>query len=99
MKKIMLGTSDAWWTIHLTQQTSESEPAYYFVDCRILKLPTKNIAQLNAKFGNVCLTCLIPAKGLQRPQSHYQVTNRHLNVQTCLDLIKHDQIDRTNTGM
>ena len=95
----MLGTSDAWWTIHLTQQTSESEPAYYFVDCRILKLPTKNIAQLNAKFGNDCLTCLIPAKGLQRPQSHYQVTNRHLNVQTCLDLIKHDQIDRTNTGM
>ena len=27
----MLGTSDAWWTSHLSQGTSE--PAYYIVDC------------------------------------------------------------------
>ena len=32
-KKIMLGTSDAWSTSHLSQQTSK--PAYYIVDCRI----------------------------------------------------------------
>jgi hypothetical protein len=32
-KKIMFGTSIAWATSHLSQQTSE--PAYYIVDCRI----------------------------------------------------------------
>ena len=32
-KKIMLGTSDAWWMSHLFQQTSE--PVYYIVDCWI----------------------------------------------------------------
>ena len=32
-KKIMLGTSDAWWMSHSSQQTSE--PGYYIVDCRI----------------------------------------------------------------
>ena len=66
---------------------------------KLNKLSTKNIAQLNAKFGNESLTCLIPAKGLQHPQSHCLVTNRHLNAQTCLDLFKHDQIDRPNTEM
>ena len=35
-KKIMLGTSDARSTSHLSQQTSE--PAYYIVDCRIYGL-------------------------------------------------------------
>ena len=29
----MLGTSDAWWMSHSSQQTSE--PGYYIVDCRI----------------------------------------------------------------
>ena len=33
-KKIILGTSDAWSTSHLSQRTSE--PAYYILDCRIL---------------------------------------------------------------
>ena len=33
MKKIMLGTSDAWLTSHLSQQPSK--PAYYIVDCWI----------------------------------------------------------------
>ena len=33
MKKIMLGTSDAWSTSHLTQQTSE--PAYCVLYCRL----------------------------------------------------------------
>ena len=36
MKKIMLGTSDAWWMSHLSQQPSE--PAYYIVDCWISHL-------------------------------------------------------------
>ena len=36
MKEIMLGTSGAWSTSHLSQQPSE--PAYYIVDCRILVL-------------------------------------------------------------
>ena len=31
MRKIMLGTSDAWSTSHLSQQPSK--PAYYIVDC------------------------------------------------------------------
>jgi hypothetical protein len=35
-KRMILGTSDAWSTSHLSQQTSK--PAYYIVDCRILKL-------------------------------------------------------------
>ena len=34
-KNIILGTSDAWSTSHLSQQTSE--PAYYIVDCRIVQ--------------------------------------------------------------
>ena len=35
MKKIIiLGTSDAWLTIHLSQR--QSKPAYYIEDCRIL---------------------------------------------------------------
>ena len=33
IKKIILGTSDAWTTIHLSQQTSK--PAYYILDWRI----------------------------------------------------------------
>ena len=33
-EKIMLGTSDAWSTSHLSHRSSE--PAYYIVDCRIL---------------------------------------------------------------
>ena len=33
-KKIILGTSDAWSTSHLSQRTSK--PAYYIVHCRIL---------------------------------------------------------------
>ena len=33
-KRIKLGTSDAWSTSHLFQQTSE--PVYYIADCRIL---------------------------------------------------------------
>ena len=32
----MLGTSHAWLTSHLSQRMSK--PAYYIVDCRILKL-------------------------------------------------------------
>ena len=36
MKKIMLRTSDAWSTSHLSQQPSK--PAYHIVDCRILGL-------------------------------------------------------------
>ena len=32
-KKIILGTSDAWSTSHLSQRTSK--PAYYIVDCQI----------------------------------------------------------------
>ena len=35
MKKIMLGTSDAWWTSHSSQQPSK--PAYYIVDCLIYR--------------------------------------------------------------
>ena len=35
-KKIMLGTSDAWSTSHLSQWTSN--PVYYIEDCRIVKL-------------------------------------------------------------
>ena len=34
-KRIILGTSDAWSTSHLSQRTSK--PAYYIVDCRILR--------------------------------------------------------------
>ena len=33
MKKKILGTSDAWSTSHLSQQTSQ--PVYYIVDCQI----------------------------------------------------------------
>ena len=33
MKKIILGTSDACSTSHLSQRTSK--PAYYIADCRI----------------------------------------------------------------
>ena len=32
----MLGTSDAWLTIHLSQGTRE--PGYYTIDCQILQL-------------------------------------------------------------
>ena len=32
-KKIMLGTSDAWWISRLSHRPSE--PAYYIEDCRI----------------------------------------------------------------
>ena len=35
MKKIMLGTSDAWLTIRLSQRSSN--PAYYIVNWRILR--------------------------------------------------------------
>ena len=35
-KKIMLGTSDAWSTTHMSHRTSE--PAYYIVDCQISRL-------------------------------------------------------------
>ena len=33
VKKIILGTSDTWLTIHLSQRTSK--PTYYIVDCQI----------------------------------------------------------------
>ena len=36
--KIMLGTSDTWWTSHLSQQPSK--PAYHIVDCGILTIPS-----------------------------------------------------------
>ena len=36
-KKILLGTSDAWSTRHLSQQPSK--PTYYIVDCWIYNLP------------------------------------------------------------
>ena len=35
----MLGTSDAWSTIRLSHRPSE--PAYYIVDCRILKVQSR----------------------------------------------------------
>ena len=35
-KKIMLGTSDAWSTSHLSRQTSEV--AYFILDCRIFRV-------------------------------------------------------------
>ena len=35
MKKIMLGTSDAWSTSHSSQQPSE--PEYHIIDCRIFR--------------------------------------------------------------
>ena len=38
MKKIILGTSDAWWMSHLSQWSSER--AYYIVDCRIFRSST-----------------------------------------------------------
>ena len=38
-RKIILGSSDAWSTSNLSQQTSE--PVYYIVDCRIFSLPIK----------------------------------------------------------
>ena len=38
-KRIILGTSDAWSTSHLSQWTSE--PAYYIVDCRISRKPVQ----------------------------------------------------------
>ena len=37
IKKIMLGTSDAWLMSHSSRRTSK--PAYYIVDCRISKRP------------------------------------------------------------
>ena len=36
-KKMILGTSDAWSTSHLSQQTSK--PEYYILDCRIFQSP------------------------------------------------------------
>ena len=42
MKKIMLGTSDAWSMSHSFHRPSE--PAYYIEDCRILSIcGSKNI--------------------------------------------------------
>ena len=38
IKKIMLGTPDAWSTSHLSQRTSK--PTYHIVDCRILSNST-----------------------------------------------------------
>ena len=50
----MLGTSDAWSTSHLSQQTSE--PAYYTVDCRIFCNPPVNVfKRLNEVFAQFVL--------------------------------------------
>ena len=38
-EKMILGTSDAWSTSHLSQRTSE--PAYYIIDCQISGLMTR----------------------------------------------------------
>ena len=37
-------TSDAWWTSHLSQQSSE--PAYYIIDCLFQVRPTQNSIML-----------------------------------------------------
>ena len=46
-KKIMLGTSDAWSTSHLSQHPSE--PVYYIVDCRIFTLILRLIRDIREK--------------------------------------------------
>ena len=38
LTKIMLGTSDAWATSHLSQRTNEPELIIHIVDCRIFYL-------------------------------------------------------------
>ena len=43
----MLGTTDAWLTIHLSQQTNE--PAYYILDCRILDSEHEELAKKKNK--------------------------------------------------
>ena len=54
MKKIMLGTSDAWSTTRLSRRPSE--PAYYIVDCQIFNafLCCNNSLFLQMTLPNYC---------------------------------------------
>ena len=60
-KKIMLGTSHIWSTSHSSQQTSE--PVYYIVDCRILKLLRKTLRSVS--FGGLLQSDLSCDRGRQ----------------------------------
>ena len=65
-KKIILGTSDAWTTSHLSQGTSK--PAYYIVDCRILNLQERNLNtdwKCSYNFFIYCLKLTL--------QSHFEI--------------------------
>ena len=50
-KKIILGTSDTWSTIHLSQQTSE--PSYYILDWRIFEDCRISYLKLYPFLGNL----------------------------------------------
>ena len=56
MKKIMLGTSDAWSTRNLSRRTSE--PAYYIVDCWIYGQPitTHSLDALHCDWLNIWIS-------------------------------------------